>query len=478
MNSITKKYLLCAGVLAGLGVLSAGLLAGVNMLTAPVIERNRKAATAAAYKAFNEILGADNESEEIRAYPEGLDHSGIEFFVEAKKGETVVGRIFSVAGRNSYGPIRALIGFNLEGKLIHTSLIENGQTRDGFKDYIDAINADPSKVGILTGFGATYGAGTYYALYAKAQTIAVKLGGGVVIDPAAIATAIYGKADNVASAPVTVANQQMALSYYSVFVDGSRAEEAARIYVGDLRLEEKRMVAAVALSAKGFDGAYVVSYTEADSASHANGTAFAAADLARFEADPLAKRIYDASEAALASFPLITLGEKAKALYQGADAVSAFHELNITFPTRSEANTGTSLIYGYYKVSQADKALGYVYRAKTALSKEENPAEDDYDQVHGSIDFLIGFAGESKDNPRLTAIEVIANSFSLADVLQRNFIDKWNASAVKDFAAFKALAADEKGINQGGIGATYSSHGMVDTLERERQHFATLQEGI
>lgn len=479
MNETTKKYLLCAGVLAGLGVLSATVLAGVNMLTAPVIEANEKAATAAAYKVFNEKLGADSESEEITVFPEEMDATGIEFYVEAKKGDAVVGRIFSVSGTNQYGAIKALIAFDNDGKLVYTSLLENGQTRDGFKTYIDGINADPTSVGQLEGFGATYGTNTFYALYAKAQAIAVKLGGGVAIDPAAIAAAIYGNSDNIETVAKTVTDAAVELSYYSRYTDDSKAEEAARIYLGSYKENDQKIVAAVALSgANSFDGAYIVSYSDESVTTHATGTTFAATELEDFKADALAAKVYDSASAAIAKSPLLTLASKAMALYPNATSVSEVVNINKTTDTRPEVDAGTSLIISSWNVLNKDsEVIGTVYRAKTELKKEPDESNNDYRQVHGYIDWMIGFFGESNDNPSLTKIYTIKNTFTMGDALNANFIEKWNQSEVKDFNTFKAMSNDEVKVSESGsIGATYSTHGMVDTLKEELTLYVSIKE--
>ena len=93
MKDQMKKYLLCGGVLLGLGVVSAGLLAGVNLVTAPIIEADAEKKANAGYlqifteaKAFSKMDFSTEEEKKLLAEA-GLAPSTIDYYVNAYSDE-------------------------------------------------------------------------------------------------------------------------------------------------------------------------------------------------------------------------------------------------------------------------------------------------------------------------------------------------------------------------------------------------------
>ena len=97
---------------------------------------------------------------------EGLSSEAITKKVVAKDASgNLLGNIYTVSGKNSYGAIVLLVGINSEGKLVSIEFLENGQSYSSeVQAHVDSkysagltlsdINAIDTKC------GATYGANT------------------------------------------------------------------------------------------------------------------------------------------------------------------------------------------------------------------------------------------------------------------------------------------------------------------------------
>ena len=134
------------------------------------------------------------------------------------------------------------------------------------------------------------------------------------------------------------------------------------------------------------------------------------------------------------------------------------------------------ILYATYAIyGEGEEYLGNVYEAEFHVVKDEEGA--DGIEAHGGLYFLLGFSGEDIDNPTLTDVLSLENSFSKASVLQKYCIDVFNKGEDHSFSAFKKACGDGIKVGNAGIDATISSHALYAVADFERQQYAKLKNG-
>ncbi len=156
----TWKYIRIALILTSVCLVCALGVAGVNFVTAPVIEANENAAKLAGYKKIFPELD-DSNSEIISS---GFKSDLVKEKVVVKNSEGLhLGYAFNTKGKNSYGPISLIVGFDTEGKLLQLVATENGQTggrADMINEYLNSFTAGmtPNEINNKPVYaGATFG---------------------------------------------------------------------------------------------------------------------------------------------------------------------------------------------------------------------------------------------------------------------------------------------------------------------------------
>ena len=157
-----KKNFKIAAILMIIAAVCGLAVSGMNKITSGVIERNQAEKEAALFIEIFSEYSIDN-SEIIT---EGLSSEAITKKVVAKDASgNLLGNIYTVSGKNSYGAIVLLVGISSEGKLVSIEFLENGQSYSSeVQAHVDSkysagltlsdINAIDTKC------GATYGANT------------------------------------------------------------------------------------------------------------------------------------------------------------------------------------------------------------------------------------------------------------------------------------------------------------------------------
>ena len=157
-----KKNFKIAAILMIIAAVCGLAVSGMNKITSGVIERNQAEKEAALFIEIFSEYSIDN-SEIIT---EGLSSEAITKKVVAKDASgNLLGNIYTVSGKNSYGAIVLLVGISSEGKLVSIESLENGQSYSSeVQAHVDSkysagltlsdINAIDTKC------GATYGANT------------------------------------------------------------------------------------------------------------------------------------------------------------------------------------------------------------------------------------------------------------------------------------------------------------------------------
>ena len=157
-----KKNFKIAAILMIIAAVCGLAVSGMNKVTSGIIERNQAEKEAALFKEIFPEYSIDY-SEIIT---EGLSNEAITKKVVAKNqtGE-LLGNVYTVSGKNSYGSIVLLVGISFEGKLVSIEFLENGQSYSSeVQSHVDnkylagltlnEVNAIDTKC------GATYGANT------------------------------------------------------------------------------------------------------------------------------------------------------------------------------------------------------------------------------------------------------------------------------------------------------------------------------
>lgn len=118
------KYIKVSLVLFLTAVICALGVAGVNYLTAPRIEEYK---TEQKLKAYKEIF-ADMDASKSEIISDGFKSGYIKEKVVVRSADKDLGYAFNASGKNTYGPITLVVGFDPEGNLLDIVIIENGQT--------------------------------------------------------------------------------------------------------------------------------------------------------------------------------------------------------------------------------------------------------------------------------------------------------------------------------------------------------------
>ncbi len=496
MKEQTKKYLLCGGVLLGLGVISAGLLAGVNLITAPIIEEEAaKKANAGYLQIFSEAKAFDkmtfDTDEEKKALSEkGLTPSTIDYYVNAYADEAKTkeeGKVFhgTAAGRDA--DLEVLAGFVMENGNPALKKITMLKCSDSFKstfekNYLDPVNNGTRNYDDLKDIGATVTATAVSKIVSEASKLYAALAGGIVEDPSAWNQAAFaGKNYNVSSSSTEVESSTYAefSKYYSYYDDELSHNEAGRWYVG----KDGDFTAAIAVSASGFEGGYVLSssYTDVD---YKTSPFYSASSLPSGDTGKTLSKLGEKAVELSASSPLQTIAYQATTLFDGGDhatkaeinqTITGVANLGLDGEKWPTSNKRQIIANGYTVYDKDNTELGIVYEAEFHIVKDESGADET--EAHGGLYFLLGFSGENYDEPTLTNIDVLENSFSRANALVKNVINPFNEGSDHSWAAFKSKCAADKKIDNGNTSATISSHGLYGVANLERIHYASLKGG-
>ena len=157
-----KKNFKIAAILMIIAAICGLAVSGMNKVTSGIIERNQLEKEAALFKEIFPEYSIDY-SEIIE---EGLSVEAISKKVVAKDGSgNLLGNIYTVSGKNAYGPIVLLVGISSDGKLVSIEFLENGQS---YSSEVQAHVDNKYNAGLTlsdinaidTKCGATYGANT------------------------------------------------------------------------------------------------------------------------------------------------------------------------------------------------------------------------------------------------------------------------------------------------------------------------------
>ncbi len=494
MNATVKKYLLCGSTLLCLGAVSAGLLAGVNLVTAPIIAEANEAKASAAYQ---EVFPAgkfsakqDFSSEEDRkALQEaGLTPNNVDYYVTAYEDDAKtkeIGKVFhgQIAGRDA--ALELLVGFAMENGKASLVKIAMVQCNDSFKskfieNYLNPVNAGERSFDDVAGVGATITSTAVSKVVSEANKLFSALSGGIVEYPEAWNKALFGeKGYKLSSSAKEIQGNEVFSKYYSLYDDPLGHNEAARFYVGQIG----DFASAIAVSEEGFQGGYILSSSFSD-VDYKATPSFASSSLPQGETGNALSSMGEKAVEALSKDPLKTLSSQAIGLFEGGKT-AVKTELNLALPP-TIANLGIDeyrwpsekkqILYATYAIyGEGEEYLGNVYEAEFHVVKDEEGA--DGIEAHGGLYFLLGFSGEDIDNPTLTDVLSLENSFSKASVLQKYCIDVFNKGEDHSFSAFKKACGDGIKVGNAGIDATISSHALYAVADFERQQYAKLKNG-
>ena len=158
-----KKNFKIAAILMIIAAVCGLAVSGMNMVTAPIIEQKQAEKEAA----LCQVIFADYDlTASGKPITEGLSNEAILKKVVAKNASgQLLGYIYTVTGKNAYGPITILVGIDADGKLVSTEFLENGQSYSKqVETHVDANYKEGLSLeeitGINTSCGATYGAKT------------------------------------------------------------------------------------------------------------------------------------------------------------------------------------------------------------------------------------------------------------------------------------------------------------------------------
>ncbi len=496
MKDQMKKYLLCGGVLLGLGVVSAGLLAGVNLVTAPIIEAEAEKKANAGYlqifteaKAFSR-MDFSTEEEKKSLAEAGLAPSTVDYYVNAysdaaKTNE--IGKVFhgTTAGRDA--DLEVLVGLVMDNGVPALKKISMLKCSDSFKstfekNYLDPVNSKTRDYDDLKNIGATVTATAVSKIVAEANKLYAALAGGIVEDPSAWNQAAFaGKNYKISASSTAVedASYSEFSKYYSYFDDELSHNEAGRWYVG----KEGDFAAAIAVSANGFEGGYVLSskYTDVD---YKTSPFFSASSLPSGDTGKALSEFGEKAASHLSSSPLQTLSYQAISLFDRGDhatkteinqAITGVSNLGLDDQSWPSQNKRQVISNRYAVYDKDENELGVVYEAEFHIVKEESGADET--EAHGGLYFLLGFSGENYDEPTLSDIAVLENSFSRAKNLREKIINPFNEGTDHSWSAFAEKCAKEKEVGLGKTGATISSHALYAVANLERLDYASLKGG-
>ena len=157
-----KKNFKIAAILMIIAAICGLAVSGMNKVTSGIIERNQAEKEAALFKEIFTAYDIDNS----QIITENLSDAAISKKVIAKNASgELLGNVYTVSGKNSYGPIVLLVGIDNNGKLVSIEFLENGQSyADSVQSHVDSkysAGLDLAGVNSIdTKCGATYGAKT------------------------------------------------------------------------------------------------------------------------------------------------------------------------------------------------------------------------------------------------------------------------------------------------------------------------------
>ena len=496
MKEQTKKYFLCGGVLLALGVVSAGLLAGVNLITAPIIAEEAVKKANAGYlevfagASFSDKMDFSTEAEKKALNEAGVTNSMVDYYVTAYSDEAKskeIGKVFHGTNQGRDAELELLVGFAMDNGSPALKKISMLKCSDSFKstfekNYLTPVNSGTKSYEENSGVGATVTATAVMKVVKEANNLFLALSGGVVENPSSWNEAAFaGKNYKVASSSASVSDSSYPefSKYYSYYDDELGHNEAGRWYVGS----SGDFTAAIAISEKGFEGGYVLSseYTDVD---YKNAPYYSASRLPSGDTGKALTALGTKASALASSSPLKTIEYQAISLYtNGASAKKTAIGQAITgidglstddneCPWPSE-NKRQTIANSYTVFDKDNKELGTVYEAEYHLSLEGS----DDTQTHGGLYFLLGFSGENYDNPTLTDILALENSFTRGSKLKERVIDVFNQGSDHSWNTFKAKCEKDSPIESGTTGATVSSHSLFDVANLERQLYASTKGG-
>ena len=158
-----KKNFKIAAILMIIAAICGLAVSGMNMFTAPVIVEKQEKKEEALCK---EIFADYDMKASDEPITEGLSNEAIVKRVEARNASgDLLGYIYTISGKNSYGPISLLVGIGADGKLVSAEFLENGQSYGKQVEthvnssYIPGLTLEEI-TNIDKRCGATYGANT------------------------------------------------------------------------------------------------------------------------------------------------------------------------------------------------------------------------------------------------------------------------------------------------------------------------------
>ena len=132
-----KKNLKIALILSLVCAICAALIAVVNLVTKDVINNNK---IAKQEKALNELYDGATFNEVVIS-----DFKNINKIFEVYKDDTLIGYIYDVEGKNSYGLIELMIGINLDKSIQDVVVFKNTQS---YKQIVDKHIQDEYVTGV------------------------------------------------------------------------------------------------------------------------------------------------------------------------------------------------------------------------------------------------------------------------------------------------------------------------------------------
>ncbi len=166
MQKTVKKYLvvsLTLGIIAGGSALLIGL---TNLLTADKIKENK---VKKEENGLKQVFTNEDQTFTTVSFDTSFEY--IEKIWQAKDGsDNDIGYIYKTTGKNSYGEVSLLIGFDAEKNFANMVVLENTETYGTTlqDNYITPVN-EKSKDFSSVSCGATYGAKLINSMYTEAK---------------------------------------------------------------------------------------------------------------------------------------------------------------------------------------------------------------------------------------------------------------------------------------------------------------------
>ena len=156
-----KKNFKIAAILMIIAAICGLAVSGMNKVTSGIIEKNQLKKEEVLCKEIFSEFSIDN-SEIVKEF----ENEAITKKIVAKNSSgSLLGNIYTVSGKNSYGSIVLLVGISSEGKLVSIEFLENGQSYSSeVQAHVDSKYSSGLTLSdvnsIDTKCGATYGANT------------------------------------------------------------------------------------------------------------------------------------------------------------------------------------------------------------------------------------------------------------------------------------------------------------------------------